>query len=63
MKSVRSIELLRALHFFIYQKTRRTTTMIKTVTSYFEYQILKVIGKNVRILHADDTTATIVIGK
>ena len=36
--------------------------MIKTVT-YFEYQVLKVIGKNVRILHADDTTATIVIGK
>ena len=36
--------------------------MIKTVT-YFEYQTLKVIGKKVRILKANDTAATIVIGK
>ena len=36
--------------------------MIKTVT-YFEYQALKVIGKKVRILRANDNTATIVIGK
>ena len=36
--------------------------MIKTVT-YFEYQALKVIGKNVTVLKASDNTATIVIGK
>ena len=36
--------------------------MIKKVT-YFEYQALKAIGKKVRVLNANDTTATIVIGK
>lgn len=36
--------------------------MIKKVT-YFEYQTLKAIGKEVRILKADDNSATIVIGK
>ncbi len=36
--------------------------MIKKVT-YFEYQTLKAIGKKVRILKADDNSATIVIGK
>ena len=41
---------------------RRTITMIKKVT-YFEYQALKAIGKKVRILKADDNSATIVIGK
>ncbi len=36
--------------------------MIKTVT-YFEYQALKVIGKKITVLRANDNTATIVIGK
>ena len=36
--------------------------MIKTVT-YFEYQTLKVIGKKITVLRANDNTATIVIGK
>ena len=36
--------------------------MIKTVT-YFEYQALKVIGKKITVLRANDKTATIVIGK
>lgn len=36
--------------------------MIKTVT-YFEYQALKVIGKKITVLRANDNTATIIIGK
>ena len=36
--------------------------MIKTVT-YFEYQALKATGKKVTVLKANDTAATIVIGK
>ncbi len=36
--------------------------MIKTVT-YFEYQTLKVIGKKITVLRANDNTATIIIGK
>lgn len=36
--------------------------MIKTVT-YFEYQTLKIIGKKITVLKANDYTATIVIGK
>ena len=36
--------------------------MIKTVT-YFEYQASKVIGKKIRVLRANDNTATIIIGK
>ncbi len=36
--------------------------MIKTVT-YFEYQALKIIGKKITVLRANDNTATIVIGK
>ena len=47
------------LHFFI---LGGTTTMIKTVT-YFEYQTLKVIGKKITVLRANDNTATIIIGK
>ncbi len=37
-------------------------TMIRTVT-YFEYQALKVIGKKITVLKANDNTATIIIGK
>ncbi len=33
--------------------------MIKTVT-YFEYQALKVIGKKITVLRANDNTATLV---
>ena len=36
--------------------------MIKEVT-YFEYQALKVIGKKVTVLKANDSTAIVVIGK
>ena len=36
--------------------------MIKTVT-YFEYHALKVLGKKIIMLRANDNTATIVIGK
>lgn len=36
--------------------------MIKTVT-YFEYQTLKILGKKITVLKANDTSATIVIGK
>ncbi len=36
--------------------------MIKEVT-YFEYQALKVIGKEVTVLKASDSTAIVVIGK
>ena len=56
--NVKSIELSRTLHFFI----SGGTTMIKEVT-YFEYQALKVIGKKVTVLKANDSTAIVVIGK
>ena len=59
MKSVKSIELSRDFALFY---LGGTTTMIKTVT-YFEYQALKVIGKKITVLRANDNTATIVIGK
>lgn len=36
--------------------------MIKTVT-YFGCQTLKAIGKKITVLRANDTSATIVIGK
>ena len=36
--------------------------MIKEVT-YFEYQTLKVIGKKVTVLKANDSTAIVIIGK
>jgi len=36
--------------------------MIKEVT-YFEYQALKVIGKKVTILKANDNAAIVIIGK
>ncbi len=36
--------------------------MIKEVT-YFEYQDLKVIGKKVTVLKANDSTVIVVIGK
>ncbi len=36
--------------------------MIKEVT-YFEYQALKVIGKKVTVLRANDSTAIVIIGK
>ena len=36
--------------------------MIKEVT-YFEYQALKVIGKKVTVLKANDSTAIVVISK
>lgn len=56
MESVKSIQLSRTLHFFILEDK----TMIKVVT-YTEYQVLKVIGHDVRIIKADDKKATIVI--
>jgi len=59
MKSVRSFELSKGFALFY---IRRTTEMIKTVT-YFKYQALKVIGKKITVLKANDNTATIVIGK
>ena len=37
--------------------------MIKKNVTYFEYQILKAIYTDVTVLNANDTTATIVIGK
>lgn len=36
--------------------------MIKKVT-YFEYQVLKAMGKKISILKANDNSAIIVIGK
>lgn len=36
--------------------------MIKEVT-FFQYQALKVIGKKVTVLKANDNTAIVVIGK
>ena len=36
--------------------------MIKEVT-YFEYLALKVIGKKVTVLKANDSTAIVIIGK
>lgn len=36
--------------------------MIKEVT-YFEYQALKVIGKKITVLRANDSTAIVIIGK
>ena len=37
--------------------------MIKKNVTYFEYQILKAIYTDVTVLNANDTSATIVIGK
>lgn len=37
--------------------------MIKKNITYFEYQIFKAIYTNITVLKANDTSATIVIGK
>ena len=37
--------------------------MIKTNVTYTEYQVLKAIGHDVRVIKADDKKATIVIIK
>lgn len=58
MKSVRSIELSRGFALFYLE----VMAMIKTV-SYFEYQVLKAIGRKITVLRANDTTATIVISR
>lgn len=37
--------------------------MIKKNVTYYEYKLLKAIYGNVRVINADDNSATVVIGR
>ena len=37
--------------------------MIKKNVTYYEYKLLKAIYRNVKVMNADDNSATVVIGR